>query len=250
MNDIAAERFYRELPRYIQITESIRQEITSGALPPHAKLPSEFELMKKFGVARATIRQALAKLQEEGLTYSRRAVGSFVAEPRVHQDLDHLFSFTEFMAYRGLKAGSRLLKAEVQQLSSVSSPILSELKLRIGERVIFVQRLRLGNDQPLVIANTYLPERLFPGFLNNDLEHKSVYEIMETRYGLKPEDAIQTFEAVTLDDHDASLLSVAPPAPALLITRVGYAKGAPVEYATDYYRGDRTRFRVRLGVIE
>ena len=250
MHDPAAERFYRDLPRYIQITESIRQEITSGSLPPHSKLSSEFELMKKYGVARATIRRALARLQEEGLTYSRRAVGSFVAEPRVHQDLDHLFSFTEFMAYRGLKAGSRLLQAEIRQLSEVNSPILSELKLMVGERVIFVQRLRLGNDQPLVIANTCLPERLFPDFLSNDLEHKSVYEIMETRYGLKPDDAIQTFEAVTLEEEDAALLTVAAHAPALLITRVGYAKGVPVEYATDYYRGERTRFRVRLGVIE
>ncbi len=250
MHDPAAERFYRDLPRYIQITESIRQEITSGALPPHSKLSSEFELMKKYGVARATIRRALARLQEEGLTYSRRAVGSFVAEPRVHQDLDHLFSFTEFMAYRGLKAGSELLQAEIRQLSDVNSPILSELKLRVGERVIFVQRLRLGNDQPLVIANTFLPERLFPDFLSSDLDRKSVYEIMETRYGLKPDDAIQTFEAVTLEERDAALLTVAPHAPALLITRIGYAKGIPVEYATDYYRGERTRFRVRLGVIE
>lgn len=250
MNDPAAERFYRELPRYIQITESIRQQITSGALPPHTKLPSEFELMKTYGVARATIRQALAKLQKEGLTYSRRAVGSFVAEPQVHQDLDHLFSFTEFMAYRGLKASSRLLEARIIELTSVDSPILSELKLRIGMRVIFVQRLRLGNNQPLVIANTYLPEHLFPGFLQNDLERKSVYEIMETRYSLKPDDAIQTFEAVTLEEKNAELLGVEPRAAALLITRVGYAKGVPVEYATDYYRGDRTRFRVRLGVIE
>ncbi|MBX3277920.1 MAG: GntR family transcriptional regulator [Acidobacteria bacterium] len=250
MTDSAAQRYYRELPRYIQITESIRQQITSGALAPHSKLPSEFELMKTYGVARATIRQALAKLQEEGLTYSRRAVGSFVAEPRVHQDLDHLFSFTEFMAYRGLKASSKLLQAEVIQLSSINSPILSELKLRVGERVVFVQRLRLGNNQPLVIANTYLPESRFPDFLANDLERKSVYEIMETRYGLKPDDAIQTFEAATLESADASLLGVAPLSPALLITRVGYAKGVPVEYATDYYRGDRTRFRVRLGVID
>ena len=81
MNDPAAERFYRELPRYIQITESIRQQITSGALPPHTKLPSEFELMKTYGVARATIRQALAKLQKEGLTYSRRAVGRNGSSP-------------------------------------------------------------------------------------------------------------------------------------------------------------------------
>jgi DNA-binding GntR family transcriptional regulator len=68
--------------------------------------------------------------------------------------------------------------------------------------------------------------------------------------GSSPDDAIQTFEAVTLEEEDAALLTVAAHAPALLITRVGYAKGVPVEYATDYYRGERTRFRVRLGVIE
>ena len=68
--------------------------------------------------------------------------------------------------------------------------------------------------------------------------------------GLKPTDAIQTIEAITLAAEEAKLLTVPEGAGALLISRVGYASGIPVEYAVDYYRGDRTKFRVRLGVLE
>lgn len=249
MSDFANARIYQELPVYIQITEALRHDIIKGDLSPHSRLPSEIELMKKFGVARATIRRALARLQDEGLTYSRRAVGSFVAEPKVEQDLDQLFSFTEFMAYRGMKPGSHLLDAGIIQITDVNSPLLAALHLSLGGRVISIRRLRTSNGQPMVIATTYLPEHLFPDFLTRDIEHKSVYEIMEEDYKLRPDDASQTFEAVMLDGAEAQLLTMPSPSPSLLITRTGYAKGAPVEYALDYYRGDRTKFRARLGAI-
>src|SRR6266545_8296644 len=99
---------------YLRIADAIRSEIVSRPLPAHTKLPSEPALVRKHRAARATVRRALAKLQDEGLIYARQAVGSFVAEARVEQDLDHLTSFTEFMVYRGMKPGSRLIHIETQ----------------------------------------------------------------------------------------------------------------------------------------
>lgn len=239
----------KKQPPYLQIAESLRHEILSKELKAHTRLPSEPELARRFGAARATVRRALAKLQDEGLVYSRQAAGSFVAEPRVEQDLDQLFSFTEFMVYRGLRPGSRLMAAELQRVDDPRSPVLHHLGLRPGASVYYVKRLRLGAKQPLVIANTWLPASRFRGFLKQDLERRSVYEIMGSA-GYKPTDAIQTIEAVTLEAEDARLMTVAVGSAALLIKRVGYASGVPVEYAIDYYRGDRTKFRVRLGVLE
>jgi GntR family transcriptional regulator len=234
---------------YLDIANSIRDEILSKGLPVHTKLPSEPELALKYGAARATIRRALAKLQDEGLIYSRQAVGSFVAEPRVEQDLDQLFSFTEFMVYRGMKPGTRLIRTETQQVDDPESPLLHYLGLRPGSKLLYIRRLRLGGSEPLVIANTWLPEARFPGFWEHDLEQQSVYEILgET--GQKPTDAIQTMEAVTLEGEDASLLTVPSGSAAILVRRVAYASGLPVEYAVDLYRGDRTKFRVRMGVLE
>lgn len=234
---------------YLRIADSIQAEIASRQSAPHTRLASELELCRRFGAARETVRRALAKLEDDGLIYRRRAVGSFVAEARVEQELDQLFSFTEFMVYRGLQPGSKLLVSEICQVRDPESPILHYLNLRPGAKVIHLRRLRLGSAQPLVIASTWLPEARFPGFLDRDLGRYSVYEIMH-QMRLKPTDAIQTIEAVDLDEEEARLLSVAPGSAALLIRRVGYASGVPVEYAVDYYRGDRTKFRVRLGVLE
>jgi GntR family transcriptional regulator len=239
----------KNAPRYLGIAESVRQEILSRELPAHARLPSEPELVRRFGAARATVRRALALLQDEGIVYSRQAVGTFVAEPPVEQDLDYLFSFTEFMTHRGLKPASRLIAAEVQRIEDPQSPVLLHLGLPPGASVLYVRRLRLGGQQPLVIANTWLPAALFPGFLKQDLEKVSVYDIMGVA-GYKPTAAVQTIEAVTLEEADAKLLTVPAGSAALLIRRAGNVRGVPVEYAIDYYRADRTRFRVRLGVPE
>jgi GntR family transcriptional regulator len=241
--------FMRENPLYLDIAASIRNDILSQVLEPHTRLPSEPDLVKRFGAARATVRRALAKLQDEGLIYAKQKVGSFVAEPRVEQDLDQLVSFTQFMVYKGMKPSSKLITTAVQKVEDPHSPLLHYLGLRAGAKVVYIRRLRLGGRQPLVIANTWLPESRFPGFIKQNLERRSVYDVMEAM-GHRPTDAIQTMEAVTLEKDDATLLTVPTGSAALLIRRVGYARGVPVEYAIDYYRGDRTKFRVRLGVLE
>ena len=239
----------RTHPIYVTIAESIRQEILSRPLPPHTRLSSETELVQRYGAARETIRKALARLQDQGLIYSRQAVGSFVAEPRVEQDLDQLVGFSQFMVYQGLKPGSRVLTAQVQRIADANSPVLRGLNLKARSPVVYLRRLRLGGETPLVIANTWLSERRFPGFLKHNIQRHSVYEIME-KMGHKPIDAVQTIEVTTLREEEAGLLTVPVGSPALMIKRVAYCEGIPVEYAIDYYRGDRTRFRVRLGMLE
>jgi GntR family transcriptional regulator len=234
---------------YLDIANAIRREILSQNLPAHSRLPSEPDLVMRHGVARATIRRALAALQDEGLIYSRQAVGTFVAEPRVQQDLDELCSFTEFMVYHGMKPQSRVISAETRTIDEPDSPVLRALGLARGSKVFFARRLRLGNGDPLVIANTWLPASIFPDFGNHDFKRESIYEIM-ARLGHKPMDAVQTIEGITLDPEDAELLGVAAGSAALLIRRTAYSNGIPVEYAVDLYRGDRTTFRVKLGVIE
>ena len=235
--------------RYPKIARFLRKEILSKELAPHARLPSEPELVRRFGVARATVRRAVALLQQEGLVYSRQAVGTFVAEPPVEQELDQLSGFTEFMTHRGLKPGSRLIAADTQRIDDATSPVLLHFGLPVGSRVIHVRRLRLSGDQPFVVANTWLPAALFPGFLKQDLERHSVYDLMQAA-GHRPTNAVQTIEAVALDAADAKLLAVPAGAPALLIRRAATAGGKPVEYAIDYYRADRSRFRARLTALE
>lgn len=56
----------------------IRRRIVSGRLGPEDRLPTEHEFARALDVSRPTVRQALGRLRDEGLIYSRRGAGSFV----------------------------------------------------------------------------------------------------------------------------------------------------------------------------
>jgi DNA-binding FadR family transcriptional regulator len=61
-----------------QLYGQILEQIVSGNLEEGAKLPSENEICSSFGVSRPVVREALRKLQTDGLVFSRQGVGSFV----------------------------------------------------------------------------------------------------------------------------------------------------------------------------
>src|SRR5260221_288706 len=83
------------LPLYYQLKQVLRQQISAGHLAPHTAIPSEPELVARYRVSRATVRQALTELVHEGLLYRQHGKGTFVCEPRVQQTLSELTSFTE-----------------------------------------------------------------------------------------------------------------------------------------------------------
>ena len=72
---------------YIYVKEYIMKLIISGNYPAHSQLPTEYELMETLDVGRATVRAALAQLENEGTIYKRQGVGTFVSERSKHYGL-------------------------------------------------------------------------------------------------------------------------------------------------------------------
>ncbi|MFF0876617.1 GntR family transcriptional regulator [Micromonospora aurantiaca (nom. illeg.)] len=66
-------------PLYVQLADTIEARIRSGELAPRRPIPSETTLRQEFGVARGTVRQAVALLRERGLVVTVHAKGTFVA---------------------------------------------------------------------------------------------------------------------------------------------------------------------------
>src|SRR5262245_26940224 len=103
--------------KYQDIRKQLLAEILE--LRPGDALPRERELATRFGASRMTVRRALETLIEEGRIYASRGHGTFVADHKISKDAS-LTSFTQDMLDRGLRPGSRLLKAqEVPAGSSV-----------------------------------------------------------------------------------------------------------------------------------
>ena len=69
------------VPIYRQIEQFLQEQIQSGALLPETRLPATRELAASLGLSRITVTNAYAELEAEGLVYSRRGSGTFVAPP-------------------------------------------------------------------------------------------------------------------------------------------------------------------------
>jgi GntR family transcriptional regulator len=228
---------------HAQIEDWLAGEIAVGALRPGERLPAEKDLAAWFGVSRMTLRHALGELARRGLV--TRAVGrnggTFVAEPKLEQDLTTLAGFSEQLRRRGMVAGARVLTAASRPAGPAAAAALG---LAEGDPVHEVRRVRLADGKPIAAERSLFPAALCPGMLDCRLDG-SLYELLEVKYGLRPHRARESLEPVTAGVREAEALEIPEGAPLMLVERTAYAQsGQPVEFARDLFRGDRTRLVV------
>jgi GntR family transcriptional regulator len=221
------------------------EEILEGViatLPPGTALPSERVLAERYGVARATVSQAVEGLAVKGLLYRVHGSGTFVAEPKFRQP-ETLRSFSEDMHDRGMTPGSTMLRREVTPASEV---IARQLEIEPGNPVIYVERVRTADGEPMALERAYLPAERLSGLEAVDLTDTSLYQTLAERYGVQVAVADQWVSAIRLTEGEARLLAVPPGQPALLFQRVTRdPAGEVVEYSRSLYRGDRYEVHTR-----
>lgn len=245
---MAASNTKPAIPLYMQIADSLLEQITSGKLPPEERLPSERELSKQLNVSRMTLRAALHVLDSKGLLVRRPGDGTYIAKPKIERQADKLVPFTDGMRKRGYQVSARLIVLE-QRLAKVS--IASKLRIPVSSAIYYCQRLRLINQEPVMLEQFSVPARRFPNLEIYDLEKRSFYEIAESEYGITFQQAQQSLEAVAATEFEAELLEIEPGAPLMLERRLAFdPDGQPAEYGQDLYRGDRFRFITEIAPID
>jgi len=237
-----------KIPIYIQIAESLLERISMGELAPYERLPSERELSETLNVSRMTLRAALRVLDNKGLLVRRPGDGTYIAQPKIERQAGKLVPFTEGMRLRGYQTGAKIIALE-QRLAETS--IASQLKIAVSMPVYSIQRLRLINQEPVMLEKFAVPVYRFPNLDTFDLETRSFYEIAETEYGITIHQAQQSLEAVSATEFEAELLQVVPGTPLMLERRQAFDPDSrPVEYGQDLYRGDRFRFITEIASKE
>ncbi|MBA2679819.1 MAG: GntR family transcriptional regulator [Ktedonobacteraceae bacterium] len=232
------------IPAYYQIMKHLREKIADGAYSINSTLPPERELVEMYQVSRMTVRQAIAELVNEGILVRRKGIGTFVAPPKLEQELSSLTSFTEDMAQRGMKAGGRILSFKEISPDATLQKILG---LSAEETVFESVRLRLADEEPMALETTTLIAALCPGLKWEDLENQSLYKLLTERWNLQLEYATQSLEPILAPSHEAAILDVAPGAPLLLMHRTTYDEGGRAfEHVKSLYRGDRYKFVTEL----
>lgn len=235
------------MPLYHQIKEDLLEMIKGGHLTPGDRIESEPELMDRYGVSRATVRQALGQLVAEGYLVIRRGLGTYVAEPKIRQGLLGMYSFSREIERLGMRPGTHVQALGVEP---AGPSVATALGIALGEPVVALKRLRSADDEPIMLETSWLPVRRFPGLVDRDLEHARLYDVLADGYGVRPARAREEFEPVLLSSDDARLLGKHTGDPALLLERVAFdPEGHPIEFCRSIVRGDRCRYFVELRAL-
>ncbi|MEV0348820.1 GntR family transcriptional regulator [Nonomuraea sp. NPDC050680] len=230
------------VPKYFQLREILLDLIDSDELSIGAAIPSERELCQRFGLSRMTVRQAVDHLVSEGRLHRVPGKGTFVARPKIELALQ-LTSFSDDMRARGMEPGSRDLDRRVVR---ASAHLAKELGIQPGEEVHFIERLRTADGEPLSIERAHIPVKLAPDLAEHDLSGRSLYELLERRYGLVMDAGELTIDGGIADPSDADLLKLARGGAVLLLQRRSFSGGICAELGVSTYRADRYQLRTIL----
>jgi GntR family transcriptional regulator len=232
------------LPRYFQLKEIMRERIRSGEWKPGELIPSERELSEKYGISRMTARQAITELVNEGLFYREQGKGTFVSQRKITQQLIHLTGFTEDIRARGQRPGTKVLSATMHPADEETA---EKLRINPGTPIFRLQRLRLADDEPLAIELSQISFKGCEGLLEEDLEHNSLYRLLEAKYGIALMEADQELEAGLTGSEEAQLLKISVARPVLFTRRITYTdRNQPIEYAKAVYCGNKYTFYTHM----
>ncbi|MET9802875.1 GntR family transcriptional regulator [Streptomyces sp. NPDC006368] len=201
-------------------------------------LPNERELAARFGVARATLRQALEQLELEGRLQRRRGVGTTVAPPRMGVDVSttgHQWPAPGEEAWQPVDCAAAVPPAAVARLL--------DLDPEAGESVHTVRRLRVSHGQPVAAEQLYVPAASVPGLTAIDAPSGAARArgVLRELQHLTLEGQDRAVELGSARADDAKELDRLPGAPVLVVTTRYFSEGRTAAVSIATYRADTCR---------
>lgn len=227
------------IPLYHQVYLDLRQMIQRGVILPGEMLPPEMDICQAYSVGRQTVRQAIARLVDEDLVERFAGRGTFVREQPSHIQFFLDRSFSQQMREMGRFPHSRLLS---QQIGVVDMEVPA-LQAYQGKPCLTLERLRLGDSEPICHQTTTILSERCAGIEAQDFANQSLYETLATRYQLMINRIDHVVRAVAADEYRAELLEVEEGTPLLFVGTTTYLDdGELIEHSASYYRADRYEY--------
>jgi GntR family transcriptional regulator len=143
------------------VRADLRRAIVDGEFPVGTKLPNEEQLCERFSVSRVTVREAVRGLIEDGFVVRRQGSGTYVTRrPLLRNSLDVNFSYTEYLASAGVRAGRSVLSTKT---IPADSHVAEDLAIAEGTEVVEVRRIRTADDRPAIYSIDVIPRTILDG---------------------------------------------------------------------------------------
>lgn len=227
-------------PLYLQVIDKIKMDIETGTYEAGERLPSEFELSKQLGISRATLREALRILEDEGIITRRHGVGTFVcSKPLFTSGIEELFSVTEMIKRGNQKPGTIFLSSNI---NPATSDDFEKFQLDEFDDLIVVERVRTADEEPVVYCLDKIPKLYLPNYTSR--EDQSIFDRLE-KEGTTISYAITQIEPIGYHENVSDILNCDPETSLLVLKQMHYDdRERPILYSINYFRSDKFKFHV------
>ncbi len=232
-------------PLWSLVKSAVLAMIRDQRLDEHARLPSEHELCRRFGVSRTVVREAMNQLVFERAIYKIQGKGAFVASKREEQDfVGSTIGFSDELISKHHTVSRNVLRQKLEDADERSQRLL---QLHPGQRVVSISRVLSVDGLPRIIVHISIPEGIAPGIEQASLHNRSLYDVLQRQYGVFFRSADRWLEAVLPTAEEAALLEIPPDHPVLAIESVAYGDtNKPIECYRALYRSDQARLHLRI----
>ena len=231
------------MPVYQQIATDIIARIIQEEWCIGDKIPSENELTEEYSASRVTVRQALSKLEQEGLIDKQRGRGAFVKAYPVQMSQDLFLPQVNSSDITKVPSG----QIRINVVTDASQHVTNQLEVPQGTPLVYLQRYFYKGKKVIGFNQAWFPLELVPDMADQPLINNSISDTLQQRYGIEFGSVENYIEALIMDAELSHILDTAPSSPALKINSIYKDKaGQTVEYALTMWNGKDTRFRVVL----
>ncbi len=233
--------------RYYQIQLIIQDRVESGEWAEGQAIPSERDLCLEFDVSRPTMRRAIGNLTAAGFLVRKQGKGTFVAKPKLVERTLTVEGRSALQRWRkqGLDFSVRVLSMAVG-----TPPHHVQRGLRLGKDglIVRIERLLYVGRDVIRHVVSFIPYKLCPGILNDDLTRQSLTELLRNKYGLTIHQSTQRLQSQPASQLDIHLMGISPDTPVFDLQTINVnSAGTPILMDFDRARADRVVFEVVLG---
>jgi GntR family transcriptional regulator len=221
------------------LRETLVGRIESGEWRPTDRLPSEPALAASMGVSRATLRDALRSLEEDGFVTRVQGAGTFVTHrPRMKNNLDTNFGVTDLIRSMGMRPGTSQARAFRAEATSEEAELLA---IPEGAPLRCVERVRTADERPVVLSLDMVPEERLGDRtdLLEGIDDGSLYGTLERELGVVIRQGVASIRPANADHGLAVRLGVPAGTLLLYLRQVDYdLEGRPVLLSHEHHLAD------------
>jgi GntR family transcriptional regulator len=228
----------------MQVKDHLLSEIQSGKWKDNELIPTNDELCAQYAVSAITVREAVKILVREGYLERIQGKGTFVRAVKYSPHLAHLFSFTKWAKEKGLQPSTRIIHID---LHLQNAALAYELGISPPAELTRIERLRLGDDEPLCLEQISLASETCPDIHLKDPATRPFNDILTNDYGIKLIKSTVAIKPALASPYEAKLLRMKAGDVMQVFTHKVFARRNKVAYIVRcVYRSDKVIFEIEL----